>query len=98
MVFQTAERFEPREGDFTLLDCWFMDQFARNIALVALSGNDRSKAKALEKQLDFTPIYWQRFPKNEAALAPRYRDLCGRLNQAADPQSEAARKLHALVR
>src|SRR5262249_10175403 len=47
MVFPTGERFDPRaEGDFTILDCWFMEQFAKNIALVALAGNDRGKATA----------------------------------------------------
>lgn len=97
VVFQTGERFEPREGDFTMLDCWFMDQFARNIAVVALAGNDPGKAGKLEKQLDFTPVYWKNFPKNEAAIAPRYRDLRDQLNQAADPASAAAHKLQALV-
>jgi len=98
MVFPTGERFDPRaEGDFTILDCWFMEQFAKNIALVALAGNDRDKAAALEKQLDFTPIYWSRFPKDEAALAPRLRDLRDQLNSAADARSEAYKKLRAIV-
>jgi len=98
MVFPTAERFEPHtEGDFTILDCWFMEQFAKNIALVALAGNDRAKA-ALEKQLDFTPIYWNHFPKDEASIAPRFRDLRDRMNRAADAKSEAYRELRALVR
>jgi hypothetical protein len=98
MVFPTGERFDPRaEGDFTILDCWFMEQFAKNIALVALAGNDRDKAAALEKQLDFTPIYWSRFPKDEAALTPRLRGLRDQLNSAADARSEAYKKLRALV-
>jgi len=99
MVFPTGERFEPRaEGDFTILDCWFMEQFAKNIALVALAGSDRSKAAELEKQLDFTPIYWTRFPKEEAPLGPRFLELREQLNAAADAKSEAYRKLRALVR
>jgi hypothetical protein len=98
MVFPTGERFDPRvEGDFTILDCWFMEQFAKNIALVALAGNDRSKAAAIEKQLDFTPIYWTRFPKDEASVASRFRELRERLNAAADAKSEAYQKLRALV-
>src|SRR5437762_3548714 len=99
MVFPTAERFDPRaEGDFTILDCWFMEQFAKNIALVALAGHDRAKAAALEKQLDFTPIYWTRFPKEEATIEPRFRELRDRLNRAADAKSEEYRKLRAMVR
>jgi len=99
MVFPTGERFDPRaEGEFTILDCWFMEQFARNIALVALAGNDRAKAQALEKQLDFTPIYWSRFPQDEASLLPRFRELRDQLNAAADAKSEAYKKLRTLVR
>ena len=97
MVFQTGERFGMPEGDFTLLDCWFMDQFTRHIAVVALAGGDRRKTAALEKELDFTPIYWSRFPKSEAAIAERYRELRDQLNRAADPNSESARKLRALL-
>jgi hypothetical protein len=98
MVFPTGERFDPRqEGDFTILDCWFMEQFAKNIALVALAGSDQQKALQLEKQLDFTPIYWNHFPKDEASIAPRFRELRDRLNQAADEKSEQYRKLRALV-
>jgi hypothetical protein len=99
MVFPTGERFEPRaEGAFTVLDCWFMEQFAKNIALVALAGNDRSKAAALEKQLDFTPLYWTSFPKDEASLVPRFGELRDRLNAAANAKSEAYRNLRGLVR
>jgi hypothetical protein len=98
MVFPTGERFDPRaEGDFTLLDCWFMEQFAKSIAMVALAGNDRAKAAVLEKQLEFTPIYWSRFPKDEASLAPRFGALRDQLNRAADPKSEAYKRLRALV-
>ena len=98
MVFTTGERLQPpAEGAFTLLDCWFMDRFARNIAVVALAGADRNQALALSKRLDFTPIYWMNLPKDESALAPRYRELRDRLNAGADAKSEAYRGLRALV-
>jgi hypothetical protein len=98
MVFPTGERLEPRvEGEFTILDCWFMEQFAKNIALVALGSHDRAKAAAMEKQLDFTPLYWTRFPKEEALLVPRFGELRDRLNAAANPKSEAYKKLRALT-
>jgi hypothetical protein len=99
MVFPTGERFDPRaEGEFTILDCWFMEQFAKNIALVALAGNDRAKAAAIEKQLDFSPLYWTKFPKDEATITPRFRELRDQLNAAADAKSEAYKNLRALVR
>ena len=98
MVFTTDERFQPRAaGEFSILDCWFMEQFAKQIALVALAGNDRAQAAALEKQLDFTPIYWSRFPPDEASIAPRFRELRDRINAAANPKSEAYQKLRALL-
>ena len=98
MVFSTGERFQPRaEGEFTLLDCWYMDRFARNIAVVALAGGDREQARALAKRLDFTPIYWMNFPKDEAGLSARFRELRDRLNAAADAKSDAYRGLRALL-
>jgi hypothetical protein len=98
MVFPTGERLVPRaEGEFTILDCWFMEQFAKNIALIALAGNDRARAVRLEKELDFTPIYWSRFPKDEGSLVPRFRSLRDQLNAAANSKSEAYSKLRALV-
>lgn len=97
MVFSTGERFAPAEGDFTLLDCWYMEQFAKTIAVVALAGNDHAKAGALSKQLGTSPAYWNYLPKTESALATRYSDLRERLNAAGDARSEAYRKLRVLV-
>jgi hypothetical protein len=98
MVFPTGERLEPKaEGEFTLLDCWFMEQFARNIALVALAGGNPRKSHELEKELNFTPIYWKQFPKDEASIALRFRGLRDQLNAAADEKSESYRKLRSLV-
>ena len=47
MVFSTGERIAPAEGDFTLLDCWYMDHFARALAVAALGGGDPESARAL---------------------------------------------------
>ncbi len=96
MVFQTGERVGVPEGDFTLLDCWYMDHFARTIAVVALAGGDRAKAQALSKQLRVAPQYWDLMPKQESELS-RYRKLCDRLNAAAKPDSDAWRGLLKLV-
>ena len=97
MVFTTDERPSPREGQFTPMDAWYMDQFARAIAVVALAGQDPARAAALSRQLGTSPQYWNLLPKDEAALA-RYAPLLGRLNAAADPKSEAWRRLLELVR
>lgn len=97
MVFSTDERLAPPEGEFTLLDCWYMEQFAKTIAVVALAGNDRAKAGTLSKQLGTSPAYWNNFPKSDSALAARYGALRDRLNAAAEANSEAYRKLLALV-
>jgi hypothetical protein len=96
MVFTTDERISPPEGHFTAMDVWYMDQFARTIAVVALAGNDPARAAALAKRLGTSPQYWNLLPKSEAALAG-YAPLQERLNQAAEPQSSAYRELLKLV-
>ena len=97
MVFTTAERLAPQEGEFTSLDAWYMDQFARAIAVVALAGQDPGRAAALSKQLGTTPQYWNLLPKDETALA-RFAPLLRRLNAAADAKSPEYRELRKLVK
>jgi len=96
MVFTTDERIGPKEGQFTPMDAWYMDQFARTIAWTALAGADPVRASALARQLGTSPQYWNLLPKDEAALA-RYAPLLGRLNTAADPQSVAFKELLKLI-
>jgi len=96
MVFTTDERLAPKEGDFTPLDAWYMDQFARTIAVVALAGQDPERATALSRQLGTSPQYWLLLPKQDADLA-RYAPLLRRLNAAADPQSAEYRDLRKLI-
>jgi hypothetical protein len=98
MVFTTDERLDPpTPGAFGLLDLWYMNQFARTIAVVALAGNDPRKAGALSRQLGVTPYYFMNgFPPDQATLAT-YRALQERLNAAADPQSDAYRELRSLL-
>ena len=97
MVFTTDERLAPQEGDFTPLDAWYMDQFARTIAVVALGGQDPERAAALSRQLGTSPQYWVLLPKQGSDLA-RYAPLIRRLNAAADPQSAEYRELRKLLR
>jgi hypothetical protein len=96
MVFTTDERIDPPEGEFTPLDGWYMDQFARTIAVTGLAGNDPARAAALARQLGTSPQYWTLMPKSEAALAS-YAKLVKRLNAAADHNSEAWSDLRKLV-
>lgn len=97
MVFTTDERVAPPEGQFTRMDGWYMDQFARAIAVVALAGHDRVAAAELSKKLGTSAQYWNFMPKDEAALA-RYAPLVDRLNAAADAKSDAWRELLKVVR
>lgn len=98
MVFTTDERIDPpTAGEFAPLDLWFMDQFARYIAVVALSGNDRTKSAALSARFGVSQTYYQSFPRDVSALQQRYGALRDRLNAAASPTSEAWRDLKALL-
>jgi len=98
MVFTTDERIDPpTPGEFTLLDLWFMDQFARYISVVALAGNDRAKSAELSARLGVSQTYYQNFPRDVAALQQRYGALRDRLNAAASPTSEAWRDLTSLL-
>ena len=98
MVFTTDERIDPpTAGEFALLDLWFMDQFARYIAVVALSGNNRAKSAELSARLGVSQTYYQNFPRDVAALQQRYGALRDRLNAAASPTSEAWRDLTSLL-
>jgi len=96
MVFTTDERLDPPvAGAFSTLDLWYMDQFARTIAVVALAGNDRAAAEQLGRQLGTSPYYFMTsYPPGEAVLRS-YGPLQQRLNAAADPSSDAYKQLVA---
>ncbi|MEK8017924.1 MAG: hypothetical protein VSS75_013710 [Candidatus Parabeggiatoa sp.] len=97
MVFTTDERLFPAAGAFSLLDLWYMDQFARNIAVEALVGNDRAKAKKLSQELGTSPYYFQQnFPPSPRKLS-EYVDLQRRLNAAANPNSPEYKELRAML-
>ena len=94
MVFTTDERITPeKEGEFTLLDCWFMDQFARNLLLVAMADLDRDRAAQLSKTLHVKAQYYQDLPAGEAPLQKEFGDLQRTLNRAVDPESAEFRGL-----
>jgi hypothetical protein len=98
MVFVTDERLDPpTAGEFAPLDLWFMDQFARYLAVVALAGDDRTKAAALSARLGVSPAYYENFPRDVAVLQRRYGALRDHLNAAASPTSEAWRDFLSLL-
>jgi len=98
MVFTTDERLDPPvAGAFSTLDLWYMDQFARTIAVIALAGNDRAAAEKLAGALGTSPYYYMtNYPPSEAVLRA-YGPLQQRLNAAADPNSDAYKQLVALL-
>ena len=97
MVFTTDEHPGAQEGRFAPLDGWYMDQFARTIAVTALAGSDPARAAELSKQLATSPQYWNLLPKDEAPLA-QYLPLLQRLSAAADAQSQEYKDLLKTVR
>jgi len=99
MVFTTDERLPPTtHGAFSLFDLWYMDQFARNIAVEALFGNDRTKAKKLSKELGTSPHYYinENFPPSSEKLN-EYIELQRRLNAAAIPSSPEYKELRSML-
>ncbi len=98
MVFTTGERLGTPEGEFSTLDCWYMEQFARSIAVAALGGGGRAQTAELAAKLGLQHEYWRAFPPSESAIADRYRALRRRLNAAANPESAEFRELYKLVR
>jgi multimeric flavodoxin WrbA len=96
MVFTTEERVEADPGKFTSLDCWYMDQFARRIAVVALAANDHAKAEELGKKLGATLLYYSSIPLAKD-LEARYAKLAKRLNDAANSRSTTYAELLQII-
>lgn len=98
MVFSTDERLDPpTPGAFALLDLYYMDLFARTIAVTALARQDRNTARKLANALGASPFYYMHgYPTSTESLA-RYRPLQARLNAAADAASQEYEALRALL-
>lgn len=97
MVFSTDERTGIEDGKFTLLDIWFMEQFARAIAVNAMDRANPDRARRLAERLGTGPHYYRTLPKDESELL-RFADLARRLNDASDPASLAWQTLSAEIR
>jgi hypothetical protein len=96
MVFTTDERTDGTAlGQFELIDVWFMEQFAKAIALEALAGSDAKNAAALASQLQLSHTYYRDFPKEDAALRARLGGVLDLVNAAAKMDSGAYEKIGA---
>ena len=84
MVFTTDERTGVPAGEFTLLDCWYMEQFAKTLLLTAHAKGDPEKAKELAQRLKLTHAYYFGHPKTNEELIPRHEEIRGLVNSAAD--------------
>ena len=94
MVFTTDERINaPAPGQFMLLDVWFMEQFAKAIAVEATAKSDPALGEKLAKQLQLTVTYYRDFPQDEAQLRGRFGDVLDLINAAAKPESGAYEKI-----
>ena len=96
MVFTTDERADgTAPGQFELSDVWFMEQFAKALALEALAGNDVKSAAALAAQLQLSHTYYRDFPPEDAALRDRLGGVRDLVNAAARIDSGAYEKIGA---
>ncbi len=86
MVFTTDERINaPAPGQFMLIDVWFMEQFAKAIAVEAVAKSDPVAAEKLAARLELTHTYYKDFPRDETALRARLGGVLDLLNSAAKP-------------
>lgn len=93
MDFTTEERLTPPAGEYSLFDCWYMDQFARYCCAVGLAGNDQKAFQSYCDQFGCSPFYYSdNFPPDQATL-DQFVPLAARLNQAADQDSESYQQL-----
>jgi hypothetical protein len=98
-VFSTDERLGPeKEGEYTLLDCWFMEGLAKASIVAALAPGDPARARALWEKLGSAPSYWHGFfPKDPAELARRFGEMRRLLNAAAAPGSAERKQLDGML-
>ena len=98
MVFTTDERLDVADGDFTLMDVWFMEGLAKASIVWALAAGDAAEAERVWRKLDGSAIYYRANPPRTAAeIKPRFGEILELINAAKPPNSEARRKIDALV-
>lgn len=99
MVFTTDERMgEEKAGEFTLLDCWFMEGLAKAAIVAGLAAHDRGQAESLWSRLGSHPNYYLRhFPKNAEELERRFSGIRLILNEAKAGNSPSRKKIDQLL-
>jgi hypothetical protein len=96
MVFTTDERIgNIPAGQFQLIDAWFMEQFAKAIAVEAVAKGDPAAAAKLTAQLGLSHTYYRGFPTDEAPLRARLGGMLVLINAAAKMDSGAFDKIGA---
>jgi hypothetical protein len=93
MVFTTDERLNTDPGEFTLLDCWYMEQFAKALLVQAHGRGDMEKSHALAEKISLVHTYYLGHPKTEEELLPRQKEIRDLVNSAADLKSGALVKI-----
>jgi hypothetical protein len=93
MVFTTDERLNTNPGEFTLLDCWYMEQFAKALLVQAHGRGDAEKAAKLAEKISLTHTYYFGHPKTEEELLPRHKEVRDLINTAADLKSGSLVKI-----
>ncbi len=96
MVFSTDERIGITDHHFTLLDMWFMQQFACAIAVEALTHIAYKTAEENTSTLGCYPHYYTRIPKAAGGL-DEFAPFADFLNRASNPASEEWRSVRAHI-
>lgn len=84
-----------KKHEFTPLDCYFMDQFSRVIAVNTLMGGSKETAKCLASVLQSTQFYYDDI--NPDKIQVQFAPLQELLNAAADGASQEWKKLTSLL-
>jgi hypothetical protein len=89
MVFTTDERVGVPAGEFTLLDCWYMEQYAKVLLMTAHSKGSPEKAREVAQQLKLTHAYYFGHPKTDEELRDRHQEFRGWINTASLPKTNS---------
>ncbi len=87
MVFSTDERIGGSPGEFTLLDSWYVEQFAKVLLLQAHARGDPAMAREIARKLKLTHAYYFGHPKTDEELVPRHREHVQLINTALEAKS-----------
>lgn len=87
MVFSTDERIGRSPGEFTLLDSWYMEQFAKVLLLEAQTRGDPAAAREIARKLKLTHAYYSGHPKTNEQMVPLHQELVQLISTALEARS-----------